>query len=95
MAAVGAVKLEELLKWARKHARCDALCGSSEPARAVLALLEGNTPIGMEAPPIVSFGDGTCGLLVDDRSDPLDAAEARGWAATILRGADELDERNR
>jgi hypothetical protein len=51
-------------------------------------------PIGMGLPEVVSLGNGTCGVLVDPRGDALTPDEARGYAATIMRMADEADVQN-
>lgn len=73
-----------------------SVCMDRDQIKAKLdALLAHPMPIGIHEPPIVSFGDGTCGVLVDDRGDALTVEEARGYAAAILRAADEAEERNR
>lgn len=63
-------------------------------ATAIIDLLGEAAPCGMEPPPIVSLGNGSVGLLVDDRSDPLDVTEARAYAALVQRTADEAHELN-
>lgn len=82
------MNLEELLAWARRHPE-------HQVARAIVTMLGVAWPCGMEEPPIVSMGDGTCGVLVDNGSDPLTPEELRGYAARLLQLAEEAEERSR
>lgn len=50
-------------------------------------------PCGLEEPPIVSLGDGTCGVLIDNGGDPLTPDELRGYAVRLLQLADDAEER--
>lgn len=95
MAAVGAVsKFEQALAYAVRFNSSGPHC-ASHAERWMAENLSLPLPCGMEEPPVVSFGNGECGVLVDDRGDALTVEEARGYAAAILRAADEAEARNR
>ena len=89
------MKIDDMLELARDKPGNLTMVATLQLHNAVVEKLGPAIPCGMESPPIVSRGDGTCGVLVDDRGDPLDPEEARGWAAAILRAADECEEQNR
>ncbi|HUS27588.1 MAG TPA: hypothetical protein VMZ53_03745 [Kofleriaceae bacterium] len=96
MAAVGDMNLEQLLVWARAAAvESQSPYRDKEAARAILTLLGVAWPCGLEEPPIVSMGDGTCGVLVDNGGDPLTPDELRGYAARLLQLAEEAEEQSK
>lgn len=96
MATVGGVRFAELLAWARRNARLGAPSEHvrNEAAHAIVTLLGSAWPCGMEEPPIVSLGDGTSGVLVDNGSDPLTPDELRGYAVRLLELAEQVEEQN-
>lgn len=63
-------------------------------ADALGEILSAAMPCGMEDPPIVSLGNGSCGILLDDRGDALTPDEVRGYAVRLMQIADEADTRN-
>lgn len=88
-------KFARLMQWAGQHKRCDDLCNQTKGARMVIDLLGESQPCGIEPPPIISLGNGSCGVLVDDRGDALTVEETRAYAAMLLHAADECEERNK
>jgi hypothetical protein len=99
---VGGVKFARALELAQRHVSpttpITELRGMLEEqlmvSEWVADTLAEAQPCGLEAPPIVPLGNGTCGVLVDDRGDALTVSEARAYAAMILRAADAAEEQN-
>lgn len=96
MAQVDAVTLDEALKTAQTVMSCSPE-GSSEEKLAewMIDTLAEAQPCTMEPPRLVSFGDGSMGLLFENGGEPLTTDEARAYAAMVLRQIDEAEEHNR
>ena len=75
--------LDQLLSLARAERRGNPL------ASGVIELLGEAQPCGMEMPDTFRFSNGTPGVGVGE--DTMSAAEARVFAAMILRAADQAE----
>ena len=83
--------LDDLLTLAHDTLRKRAILPARETvlAEAIVDMLGESQGCGMEAPETFRFSDGRSGVAIGE--DTMSAAEARVFAAMILRAADEAD----